>query len=105
MLRTQRNARIELAVALAVVLLGLWLGLPARDWAVLWLTIGVVLAAEIINTVVEAMVDLVSPAYHDRAKHAKDAAAGAVLVLAITAVLVGLYILGPPLWERLASLR
>jgi undecaprenol kinase len=100
-LRTQRNARIELAVALLVLLLGWWLRLPPRDWAVLWLTIGGVLSAEIINTVAEALVDLVSPEYHDRAKIAKDAAAGAVLVLAIASVLVGLCLLGPPLWEQL----
>jgi undecaprenol kinase/diacylglycerol kinase (ATP) len=103
-LRTQRNARVELAVALAVLLLAWWLGLPARDWAVLLLTIGGVLAAEMVNTVIEALVDLVSPEYHERARIAKDAAAGAVLMLALASVLVGLCLLGPPLWERLRGL-
>lgn len=103
-LRTQRNARVELAVAILVLLLGYWLRLPPRDWAVLWLMIGIVLSAEMMNTVVEAIVDLVSPEYHEQAKIAKDAAAGAVLILAITSVLVGLCLLGPPLWEQLRGL-
>ncbi len=99
--RTQRNARIEAAIALAVVVVGLFLGLPIRDWAVLALTIGLVLAAECLNTAIEALVDLVSPDYHELAKLAKDASAGAVLLLSFTAVIIGLLLLGPPLARRL----
>ena len=98
-LKTQRNAKIHTAITVAVLLLGLWLRLPAPDWAVLALTIGVVFAAEIINTAIEAVVDLVAPEFQPLAKIAKDAAAGAVLVLAIAAVIVGLLILLPPLWR------
>ncbi|RME82333.1 MAG: diacylglycerol kinase family protein [Caldilineae bacterium] len=100
-LRTQRNARIHVAVTVAVVALGLFLRLSPPRWAVLALTIGVVFAAETMNTVVENLVDLVSPTFHPQAKVAKDAAAGAVLVLAMAAVVVGLLILGPPLWALL----
>jgi diacylglycerol kinase len=101
--RTQRNARIHLSVALAVIVLGLWLGLDRIEWAIIILTIGVVLAAEAFNTVAEAAVDLATAEVHPLAKIAKDVAAGAVLVTAMAAVIVGLLILGPPLWGVLLT--
>ncbi len=100
-LRTQRNARIHLLAAVAVTAMGLWLRLDAVRWAVLVLTISLVFFAEMVNTVVEAIVDLVTPEYHPLAKVAKDVSAGAVLVTAMAAVVVGLLILGPPLLARL----
>jgi diacylglycerol kinase len=99
--RTQRNFRIHIVIAALVVAMGVSLDLPLRDWAVLTLTIGAVLTGELINTVVEAVVDLASPEYHELAKVAKDVAAGTVLVMALTAISVGLLILGPPLWALL----
>jgi len=87
--------------ALFAVALGGWLRISLTDWAILALTIGAVAAGETINTTVEALVDLMSPEWHERAKTAKDVSAGAVLLLALTAVVVGLLVLGPPLWERL----
>jgi diacylglycerol kinase len=99
-LRTQRNARIHLSLALVVIVLGLWLGLSRIEWAI----IGLVLAAESFNTVAEAAVDLATAEYHPLAKIAKDVAAGAVLLMAITAVVVGLLILGPPLWAALLTM-
>ena len=75
--------------------------LDAVRWAVLVLTISLVFFAEMVNTVVEAIVDLVTPEYHPLAKVAKDVSAGAVLVTAMAAVVVGLLILGPPLLARL----
>jgi len=103
-LRTQRNARIHLSVALLVIALGLWLGLNRTEWAIIILTIGLVLAAESFNTVAEAAVDLATAEYHPLAKIAKDVAAGAVLLTAITAIVVGLLILGPPLWKTLLTM-
>ena len=103
-LRTQRNARIHLTVALVVIALGLWLGLSYAEWAIIVLTIGLVLAAESFNTVAEAAVDLATAERHPLAKIAKDVAAGAVLLMAITAVVVGLLILGPPLWRALFAM-
>jgi undecaprenol kinase len=102
-LRTQRNTRIHLAVAVAVAGLGLWLDLAPIQWAVLVLTIGVVLVSEMLNTVAETLVDLVSPGYHPLAKVVKDVTAGAVLLAAIISIVVGLLVLGPPLWERLVG--
>ncbi len=100
-LRTQRNTRIHLTVAAAVVALGMWLSLPLTQWAVLTLAIGFVLVGEMLNTVAETLVDLVSPGYHPLAKIVKDVTAGGVLLTAIVSVIVGLLVLGPPLWERL----
>ncbi len=99
--RTQRNAWIHTLVTTLVVLLAAWLGLPARDWAVLILTIALVWTAEFINTALEAVVDLANPRHHPLAKVGKDVGAAAVLIAALTSILVGLLILGPPLWEKI----
>ena len=103
-LNTQHNAWIHSIVAIIVFILGIWLNLPARDWAVIVLTIAMVFMAEFINTAIEAVVDLASPVHHPLAKVGKDVGAGAVLVAALAAILIGLLILGPPLWTRLTSL-
>ena len=92
---TQLNMRIHLAAAVAAIGLGLALGLSAVEWAILVLTITLVLSLETLNTAVEATVDRVSLEEHPHAKLAKDAAAGAVLLAAIGAVLVGLFLFGP----------
>jgi diacylglycerol kinase len=102
-LRTQRNAWIHSVAAAAVLILGLWLALPARDWAVLILTIALVFTAEFVNSSIEAVVDLASPETHPLAKIGKDVGAAAVLVAAIASVLIGLLILGPPLWQKIFS--
>jgi diacylglycerol kinase len=98
---TQRNFRIHLVATALVLAMGMWLRLPGMSWAILTLTIGMVLVTEMMNTAAEALVDLASPDYHPLAKLVKDVAAGAVLVIAITAVVVGLIVLGPPLLLRL----
>lgn len=99
--RTQRNAKIHVIISVCVVGLSVWLALPPAEISILVLTIGAVLAAETINTAVEALVDLLSPEWHERAKVAKDVSAAAVLILSVMAVAVGLLILGPPLWYLL----
>jgi undecaprenol kinase len=99
--RTQRNARIHVSAGLTAFVLAFWLGLGPVHWSVLVLTIGAVLAGETINTTVEAIVDLLSPEWHERAKIAKDVSAGAVLIVSFTAIVIGLLILGPPLVDRL----
>ncbi len=103
-LRTQRNAWIHSLVATLVILMGLWLGLTVQEWAILVLTIAMVFTAEFINTAIEAVVDLASPTHHPLAKVGKDVGAAAVLVAALAAILVGLLILGPPLWAKLSVL-
>jgi len=103
-LRTQHNAWVHSIVATIVIALSFWLGIPPRDWAVLILTISMVFTAEFINTAIEAVVDLASPIQHPLAKVGKDVGAAAVLVAALAAILVGLLILGPPLWGKLSFL-
>ncbi len=103
-LRTQRNAWIHSAIAIAVFIVGLWLELPARDWAIIILTAALVFSAEFINTAIEAVVDLATQEHHPLAKVGKDVGAAAVLVAALAAILIGLLILGPPLWIKLSPL-
>lgn len=102
--RTQQNAWIHGVVSVAVLLLGLALQLTRVELAILLLTIGLVWIAEAVNTSLETIVDLASPEVHPLAKTGKDVAAAAVLIAAMTAVTVGVVILGPPLWNRFLSL-
>ncbi len=101
---TQRHMRFHLLATLVVLVVAWWLGLSGLRLVVLLLVIFVVLSAELINTALERVVDLVSPQYHPLARDAKDIAAGAVLLLAALAVLVGLLVLGPPLWFKFVRL-
>ena len=104
-LRTQHNAWIHAVITTAVILLALWLKRPRQEWAILILTFMAVWMAEFMNTAIEALVDMASPEYHPLAKVAKDVAAAAVLLGAIGAVIIGLLLLGPPLWEKVISNR
>ena len=88
--RSERNLRIHAAVALAVVLAGDLLRLPPAAWAIVFLAIALVIAAELLNAAVETVVDLVSPEDQPLAKRAKDIAAAGVLVTAAGAVAVGI---------------
>ncbi|MCX6065706.1 MAG: diacylglycerol kinase family protein [Chloroflexi bacterium] len=100
-IHNEKNAWIHAVATIFVVALAAWLVIPLRDWAVLVLTIAMVWAAEFMNTSIEAVVDLASPVHHPLAKVGKDVGAAAVLIAAGAAVLVGLLILGPPLWAKL----
>lgn len=100
-IRTQRNAWIHAIISIAVIALGVWLGLDTRDWATIVLAIAMVWTAEFLNTALEAVVDLASPQQHLLAQVGKDVGAAAVLIAAASAALIGLFILGPPLWARL----
>ena len=90
--KTQRNMRIHLAVALLVILGGYFFEVSINEWLVLILIIAVVLIAESINTAVEATMDLLTEEYHPLAKIAKDTAAGAVLLAALSSVVIGIII-------------
>jgi diacylglycerol kinase (ATP) len=94
-LRTQRNLKVHCVIALAVLVVGLLLGISLDQWAVLAVMVGLVFQTELTNTAVEAIVDRVSPEFHTLAKVAKDCSAAAVLVTAVAAVAVGLLIFGP----------
>jgi len=94
----QPNFRIETLIGLFALALAIWLGISPVP---ILLASMAVLGLELLNTALEAMVDLASPSFHPLAKAAKDAAAAAVLLAALLALVVGLYLLGPPLWERI----
>jgi diacylglycerol kinase (ATP) len=101
-IRTQKNAWIHIIATFCVILMAFWLHLSTQDWAILILTISAVWTAEFINTALEAVVDLASPQKHPLAKVGKDVGAAAVLISALSSIIIGILILGPPLWNRLS---
>jgi diacylglycerol kinase len=100
-LRTQPNAWIHALITLVVIIVSFWLSLDNHEWALLILTIVVVWMAEMSNTAIEAVVDLLSPEIQQKAKIAKDVSAGVVLISAIGAIIVGTLIIGPRIFEKL----
>jgi diacylglycerol kinase len=101
LIRTQRSARIEIAIGAVIVGLAAWLRITSLEWAVLILAMALVLALEALNTAIELAVTLASPERHPLAKAAKDVSAAMVLIAAVGAIAVGLIVLGPPLGELL----
>ena len=100
-MRTQRNAWVHAFISTAVIIVAIWLHVAPLDWALLVLAMGMVWSAEIMNTAIEAVVDLASPVHHPLARVGKDVGAAAVLIAAGAAVIIGLLVLGPPLWDKL----
>ena len=91
----EQNMRIHFISALVVTIAGILTGLSITEWLVIVIAIALVIGAEMINTAIESVVNLASPKIHPLAKQAKDVAAGAVLVFAITSVIIGLLIFLP----------
>ncbi len=101
---TQRNFRIHTLIGVLAISLGVFLHLKSIEISVIGITIGLVLALELLNTAIESVVDLtVKQSYHELAKIAKDCAAGAVLISALAALLVAGTLLLPPLYTVLKS--
>ncbi len=98
-LKTQRNAQIHVVIAMLIFITGLFFHLHPIEWAVLALTIGFVISTEMLNTVAEAAMDYATTDFNPQVKIIKDVAAGAVLVSAVVAVIVGVLIFGPLLWQ------
>ncbi len=94
----EKNMRIHLFISMLVIIFGLWFSLTIVEWVVILFAIGGMLALEMINSAIERLVDLVTEEYHPLAKSAKDIAAGAVLIYAITSVIVGLLIFLPKIF-------
>ena len=103
-IRTQRNAWVHAVFSVIVFAVSLWLGISRSDMAMIVFAVAIVWTSEFINTALEAVVDLASPEQHELARVGKDVGAAAVLIAAMSSILIGLLILGPPLWERLLSL-
>ncbi|MED1783018.1 diacylglycerol kinase family protein [Brevibacillus fortis] len=98
--RTQRNMQIHVAAAIMVLAAAWWLQIPRSDVLLVLFSIGLVTSLELVNTAIEAVVDLASPEWHAKAKIAKDVGAGAVLVAAILSFIVGVLVFGQPLLQK-----
>jgi diacylglycerol kinase len=100
-LRTQRNARVHVCIAILAILMGVVLHISAVEFTMVFVAITGVFIAEMFNTAFELCIDLTAPDYHPLAKIAKDVAAGAVLLSAILSIVIGLFVFGPHLWDLL----
>lgn len=99
--RDQNSFHVHGVVTAMVLAVATWLRVPLISWALLVLAIGLVLTAELLNSAVELLVRVLHPARDPRIGRALDVAAGGVLVASITAAVLGLLVLGPPLWDAL----
>lgn len=97
--KTQQNLQIHLAAGAAAIAAAAWLHISLVEWVVLGLTVTLVLVAELLNTAVEVLVDLVSPDRRQQAMLIKDIAAGAVLVCCVSALLMAAALF----WPRILS--
>lgn len=97
MFKEERNARIHLIMAIGSIVGGVYFNLSLTEWIFLVFAIGLVIALELINTAIENLADFVSPERNEKIKKVKDLAAGAVLVGAIGAFIIGLIIFLPKL--------
>ncbi|HRI61711.1 MAG TPA: diacylglycerol kinase family protein [Saprospiraceae bacterium] len=95
LLRSQPNARVHLAVAVAVAVAGLFFRISRMEWVAIVICIALVFALEAVNTALEYLTDLVSPDFHPLAGKVKDVSAAAVLVAAAGALTVGIIIFLP----------
>lgn len=93
--KTEQNLKIHFIIAVIAIILGILLKINYTEWAICFLLFGFVITSELLNTAIEVTVDLAMPEKNERAKLAKDIAAGAVLVSAIISVLVGVAIFLP----------
>ena len=94
-IRSERNMKIHFTMMILVVLAGIILNISMWEWITCFILFGLVISLEMVNTAIEIVVDLVSPTFNERAGRAKDIAAGAVLVNAIVAFIIGLIIFLP----------
>lgn len=101
MLRRQKNTRIQAVASIGIAAFCLWLQIDLLRWALIIFAVTIVWMAEFLNAAVEAAVNLATSEYHPMAKVGKDVAAAAVLLGVVSAVLIGILVLGPPLLEKL----
>lgn len=101
-LKSQRNLKIHIIIAILVLILGIVLGIGTDGIVAILLCTGLVMSLELINTSIESVVDLVTQDWKELAKHAKDCAAGAVLIASIVSVIVGLIIFIPHILKLFA---
>ena len=95
MFKTQHNAWLHSAIGIVLVVLGMYFRISSIEWIVIVASVGLLLALECVNTAIEIDIDLTSPDFHPYARDTKDAAAGAVLLWAITSAVIWLIIFIP----------
>ena len=100
-LKTTRNAKIHIFLGILAIILGCYLNISYTEWISLVLVIGLVFISEAFNTAIEIDIDLTSPEYHPYARDTKDVAAGAVLIGAVIALIVGFLIFVPKMLNML----
>lgn len=95
LIKEEHNAQIHIAATVLVIIAGLVLKISSTEWIAIIFAVGLVFAAEILNTSIENLADFVSPAKHNQIKRAKDLAAAGVFVCAVSAILIALFIFLP----------
>lgn len=103
-LRTQKHMRFHFLAAILSLILGAWAGLTKLEVLFLFFTISLVLVAEIVNTCLEAMIDMVTDEFHPLAKITKDVAAGGVMIASLNAVIVGIMLFLPKVGKVILNL-
>lgn len=93
-IKTQKDLKIQIFIAIIVIIMSILLKISKIEMIIITISIFLVIFAEVMNTAIEKTVDLVTQEYNEIAKIAKDISAGAVLVLAINSIIIGLYIFG-----------
>lgn len=96
-LKTERNLKIHVTIMILVIIAGIVLKISKIEWIICIILFGLVIGGEMLNSAIETVVDIAMPDINSKAKFAKDAAAGAVLVLAIASAIIGFMIFGPKL--------
>ena len=97
--KTERNMKIHVFIMLLVIIVGIALKVSSLEWMILVILFALVISAELFNTAIETVVDMITKEKNEKAKIAKDVAAGAVLILAIGSIIVGLIIFIPKILE------
>lgn len=93
--KTERNMKIHIFIMILVIIAGIILKINKSEWIICIILFAIVIGSELFNTSIETIVDMVMPEKNEKAKIAKDVSAGAVLVVAIGAVIIGLVIFVP----------
>jgi diacylglycerol kinase len=100
---SERHFQVHLIAATCAIIMAAFLDFSSLEWAILMVTIGLVLVAEGLNSAIERAIDTTTPSFHPLAKAAKDIAAAAVLIAAVISVLVALLLYGPKLWALVSA--
>lgn len=101
LLKNESNSRIHLAATIFVIALSVWVKLTVVEWVGIAIAIALVWSAELFNTAIEIFFDLVEPNPNQLVKIGKDTSAGAVLIMAILSVVIGILILGPAIYQNI----